>query len=128
MFYHTDKEDKKSGKIHRSYFLTQGDSFALTAKINTSIEDTLVTKIVFKLANKISECEIHSFFEKEYTNNEGLWTCFVSGEETNLWIPTCANNSLAYVYEIEAHYVDGGVDTLEQANFTILPQITNKEA
>lgn len=128
MFYHTDKEDKKSGKTHRNYFLTQGDSFTLTAKINSPSEDVLISKIIFKLANKISECEMNSFFEKEYSVYEDVWTCFITGEETNLLTPTCANNNQPYIYEIEAHYVDGGVDTLEQANFTILPQITNKEA
>ena len=127
MFYYLDKEDKKSGKIHRNYFLTQGDSFALTAKINAEVDEDVVSKIVFKMANKISDCNMELFFEKEYTLSEGIWVCFITGEETSNLKPTCANNDQPYIYEIEAHYVDGGVDTLEQAEFSILPQITSKE-
>lgn len=127
MFYYIDKVDKKSGKTHRNYFLQQGDSFALTAKVNAETEETVVSKIIFKLANKVSECQFDSFYEKEYVYADGIWTCFLSGEDTDKWTPTCANNEQPYIYEIEAHYVDGGIDTLEQAEFTILPQIKNKE-
>lgn len=127
MFYHIDKENKKSGKIRRNYFLTQGDSFGLVATINSDSEEELVSKIIFKIAKKITDCHIEEFFSKEYSLFEGTWTCFITGEETNLWTPTCANDDQPYIYEIEVSYVDGGVDTLEQAEFSILPQIIKKE-
>lgn len=127
MFGYTDKLDRKTNKTHRNYFLTQGDSFTLSAGIDAENMD-LVQKIVFKIGKQVSECQIDQFYEQDYGLVDGVYLCMVESETTNTWSPTdCPDNAgEPYVYEIEVHYLDGGIETIEQAQFTIYPQNVKK--
>jgi hypothetical protein len=51
----------------------------------------------------------------------------ISSLTTADWKPTCANNDEPYIYEIELVYTDGDTDTIEHAEFTVLPQIEKGE-
>lgn len=122
MFAYIDKIDKKLNITHRNYFLTQGDTFTLTASADGG--EGVLDKLVFKIGKKITECNIEQFYEQDYVLVDGEWLCIVSGTTTSEWLPTnCPENAdEPYIYEIEAHYVDGEPETLEQAEFTIEPQ------
>lgn len=123
MFAYIDKIDKKLNITHRNYFLTQGDSFTLTANVNDDAK-TFISKFVFKIGKKVGECKIEQFYEQDYVLVDGEWLCIVRGETTSQWLPTsCPENAdEPYIYEIEVIYVDGEPETLEQSEFTIEPQ------
>lgn len=125
MFAYIDKVDRKLNTTHRNYFLRQGDSFYLTA---TPVEDEnlagkIIEKFVFKIGTQISDCEIKEFYSKDYQLVDGVWIVNVSSLTTAEWKPTCANEEVPYIYEIELVYTDGDTDTIEHAEFTVLPQI-----
>ena len=124
MFGYIDKVDKKLNQTHRNYFLTQGDTFTLSAGIEPENIEA-IEKIVFKIGKRISECEIQQMYEQDYVLVDGEYLCKVSGDVTAEWQPTdCPDNAgEPYVYEVEAHYVDGEPETLEQAEFTVEVQI-----
>lgn len=130
MLAYIDKLDRKLNITHRNYFLTQGDSFVLSAKLE--LDDLqFINKIVFKIGKQISECQIEQFYEQDYELLDNEYLCTVSSDITTNWQPTdCPeNNGEPYVYEIEVYYIDGGVETVEQAQFTIYPQnVKNLEA
>lgn len=125
MFAYIDKFDRKLNSNHRNYFLRQGDSFTLTAtpKEPQSPIGKVIEKFVFKIGTQISECEIKEFYSKDYQLVDGVWVVNVSSLTTSEWKPTCANNDEPYIYEIELVYSDGDTDTIEHAEFTVLPQI-----
>lgn len=77
----------------------------------------------FKLGLAVSDCDIQYVFGKDYVFVDGEWMCAVTSEETAKWKASCENGDEPYVYEIEVRYVDGGVDTIEQSEFTVEPQI-----
>lgn len=121
MFAYIDKVDKKvtPNVISRNYFLTQGDSFTLTATPKNE-EKPVIAKILFKiaLANGIN------FYEKEYEYDvdNNIYVCNVPAEETANWKIVEDPN----IYEIEVHFIDGNIQTVRRAEFTIWEQ--NKEA
>lgn len=125
MFRWVDKVDRKSGVTHRNYFLTQGDSFGLVAKLVQGAEgdSAVVNGVRFKLGLASGECNIQYIFGQDYELVDGEWLCAVTSEETAKWKASCENDDEPYVYEIEVRYSDGGVDTIEQSEFTIEPQI-----
>lgn len=124
MFAYQDKFDRKLNLSHRNYFLTQGDSFSLTATPEYSEnQEPLVSKLVFKLGFPISDCEISPVFEKEYVLVDGVYILKVTSAETSEWKLTCKQNETPYIYEIEVHYIDGNIETIEKAEFTIETQI-----
>lgn len=127
MLGYIDKLDKKLNITHRNYFLTQGDSFTLSASVGSENLD-LIDKIVFKMGSQISDCEIRQFYEQDYFLVNGEYLCFVPSSITTNWSPTdCpTNNGEPYIYEIEVHYLDGGIETIEQAQFTVYPQNVKK--
>lgn len=123
MFRYVDKVDRKTGITHRNYFLTQGDSFSLIAKLVENSGEANIAGIMFKLGLARSECNIEYIFGKQYQLIDGEWMCIVKSKETELWLASCENDDEPYIYEIEVSYVDGSVDTIAQAEFTIEPQI-----
>lgn len=125
MFAYIDKVDRKLNTTHRNYFLRQGDSFYLTAtpEEDESLIGKIIDKFVFKIGTKISDCAIKEFYSKDYQLVDGVWIVNVSSLTTAEWKPTCANNDEPYIYEIELVYTDGDTDTIEHAEFTVLPQI-----
>lgn len=129
MFAYIDKLDRKLNTTHRNYFLRQGDSFTLTAtpKENEQIVGKVIDKFVFKIGTQISECSIQEFYSKDYQLVDGIWVVNISSLTTADWKPTCANNDEPYIYEIELVYTDGDTDTIEHAEFTVLPQIEKGE-
>lgn len=129
MFAYIDKFDRKLNTNHRNYFLRQGDSFTLTAtpQENQEIAGRIIEKFVFKIGTQISECSIKEFYSKDYQLVDGLWVVNISSLTTSQWKPTCVNNDEPYIYEIELVYTDGDTDTIEHAEFTVLPQIVKGE-
>lgn len=123
MFSYIDKLDKKLNRTHRNYFLTQGDTFALTATPEVDNNEQVIDKFVFKLGFPHSECEIESLFEKDYVLEDSIYILRVTSSETELWKATCEREDTPYIYEIEVHYADGNIETLEKAEFTIESQI-----
>lgn len=127
MFSYIDKVDKKLNRTHRNYFITQGDTFTLTANPQFEVvgEQSAIAKFLFKLGFPHSECNIESLFEKDYYFDEdsGLYILKVLSSETELWVATCEREETPYIYEIEVHYTDGNVETLEKAEFTVESQI-----
>ena len=124
MFAYIDKLDKKLNISHRNYFLTQGDSFTLTATPQFDEGDTsTIAKLVFKLGFPVSDCEITPVFEKAYSFADGDYIMKCTSEETSEWKLTCEQDDTPYIYEIEVHYVDGGIETIEKAEFTVEVQI-----
>jgi hypothetical protein len=125
MFAYKDKVDRKLNITHRNYFLRQGDSFYLTAipKEDEQLAGKIISKFVFKIGTQTSDCEIKEFYSKDYQLVDGVWIVNVSSLTTSEWKPTCANNDEPYIYEIELVYSDGDTDTIEHAEFTVLPQI-----
>lgn len=124
MFSFIDKLDKKLNISHRNYFLTQGDSFALTAKPEfDNTDNSVISRVVFKLGFPVSDCEISPVFEKDYIFVDGEYIMKCTSEETGEWKLTCEQNETPYIYEIEVHYVDGDIETIEKAEFTVEVQI-----
>ena len=84
----------------------------------------MVDKVTFKIGKKVSECTIEQFYEQDYVLVDGEYLCIIDSEVTAEWLPTsCPENAdEPYIYEIEVHYIDGSVNTLEQAEFTIVAQ------
>lgn len=124
MFAYIDKLDKKLNITHRNYFLTQGDSFTLTATPEFDASETnVIDHILFKLGFPVSDCEISPVFEKRYTLVDGEYIMKCTSEETSEWKLTCEQNETPYIYEIEVHYVDGDIETIEKAEFTVEVQI-----
>lgn len=119
MFGYIDKEDKKINRTHRNYYLTQGDSFTLTAK-PTNIDISLISKIKFKIGT-IENNKLKEMYTQDYLlgNNNKFYLLVTSATTTN-WNVT---EDEPYVYEIEVTYVGGNVETVEQSLFSILPQI-----
>ena len=129
MFAYIDKVDKKFNMTHRNYFLRQGDGFYLTAtpKEEENLSGKIIEKFVFKIGTQISDCEIKEFYSKDYQLVDGIWVLNVSSFTTSEWKPSCVNNDEPYIYEIELVYTDGDTDTIEHAEFTVLPQIKKGE-
>jgi hypothetical protein len=124
MFAFIDKLDKKLNITHRNYFLTQGDSFSLTATPEYGeSQEPVVDKILFKLGFPVSNCKIEPVFEKEYVLVDGVYVLKVTSVETSKWKLTCEQDETPYIYEIEVHYLDGDVETIEKAEFTVETQI-----
>lgn len=127
MFSYIDKLDKKLNRTHRNYFINQGDTFTLTANPQFEVVggEDVIAKFLFKLGFPHSECNIESLFEKEYELDEesGIYILKVLSSETELWVATCEREETPYIYEIEVHYTDGNIETLEQAEFTVESQI-----
>ena len=122
MFAYIDKTDKY-GITHRNYFLTQGDSFTLTASDEGK---GLIKDIVFKLGRiGDNEYDIDEFYRHHYTlADDGVWYLFVETEDTVGFEVTGDNEP--YIYEIEVKYIDDAIETVSQANFTVWKQM-NKE-
>lgn len=120
MFAYKDRKDKKLDITYRDYYLTQGDSFTLTATPNGT-SDRIIDKIVFKM-NTVGEDEndLTTFFEQNYELVEGVYYMICTPTDTAQWQITGDNDP--YVYEIEIHFIDGGIETVEQANFTVWRQ------
>lgn len=124
MFRYEDKVDRRSGVKHRNYYLTQGDSFGLVAKmVGEEADVRVVASVRFKLGLAKSECDIEYIFGKDYEAVDGEWLLVCTSDETKEWKASCENGDEPYVYEIEVRYIDGGVDTVEQSSFTVEPQI-----
>lgn len=71
----------------------------------------------------MSDCEISPVFEKQYNLVDGEYIMKCTSEETSKWESTCKQNENPYIYEIEVHYVDGSIETIEKAEFTVEVQI-----
>lgn len=125
MFKYQEKENKKLGYKYKNYFLTQGDSFSLSAtEVNGNVDEPLIGKVLFKLGLNEAECKINPVFEQEYVKMEdGVWLLKVGSKSTTDWKPTCANEDEPYVYEIEVYFIDGEPETIASGEFTVLPQI-----
>ena len=121
MFGHIDKADKTlKNVIHRNYYLTQGDSFTLTAK-PVNGDSSLISKIVFKIGTINDDGSLSEMYSQDYVVlNDGIYYLSVSSEATHDWPIT---EGEPYTYEIEVHYTDGGVNTVEQSDFTVWSQI-----
>lgn len=121
MFGHIDKADKTLKEvIHRNYYLTQGDSFTLTAS-PVEGDASLISKIVFKIGTLNDNGSLLEMYSQDYVLlNDGVYYLTVSSETTKDWAIT---EDEPYTYEIEVHYVDGGVNTVEQSSFTVWNQI-----
>lgn len=121
MFGYIDKEDTKYNRTHRNYYLTQGDSFTLTAT-PTNIDISLISKIKFKIGT-ISNKKLNEMYTQDYElGDNNKFYLLVTSETTSRWNVTDPDKE-PYVYEIEVNYVGGNVETVEQSKFTILPQI-----
>lgn len=119
MFAYIDKVNKKvtPNIVNRNYYLTQGDSFSLTATpVNEG--EKVIAKILFKMASASGTI----FYEKQYDYDieNKVYVCNVTAEETAKWEITGDNDP--YIYEIEVHFIDGGIETLRRAEFTIWEQ------
>ena len=121
MFGHIDKADKTLKNVtHRNYYLTQGDSFTLTAN-PVNGDTSLISKIVFKIGTVKDDGSLSEMFSQDYVLlNDGVYYLAVSSETTHDWQIT---EGEPYTYEIEVHYTDGGVNTVEQSDFTVWSQI-----
>lgn len=105
------------GKDCKQYRLNQGDSFRFKAV--TKSESELISKVTFKLSHK-NYCQM---FSKDYAkHDDGSWILFVESNETEEW-PVSEENKFDYHTEIEITYTDGGVDTVEEAELKVDPQI-----
>lgn len=130
MFAYKDVLDKKLNKTHREYYLTQGDSFSLIAT-PLDVDINLIQQIVFKfgLPKSFGSCEIEELYTQNYIKRESDFICMVSADVTKDWTPTCCNIDketgleIPYVYEIEIHFNDETIETVEQYNFKVLKQI-----
>lgn len=137
MFDYIDVEDKfKPDKFHRNYFLTQGDSCCLTAKLtSTSVEDvsTIISHIVFKIGERDSSGKLREFYSRDYiydSENEiyycPLLSAFTKNWEAKYKIIDGFKKEMPYIYEVEVYYIDNEPQTVEQAQFTILEQIGDR--
>lgn len=93
----------------------------MTASPTNEDDLKLIEKVLFKLADANSIMVYEQKFSFDTTNN--IFVCDVASEVTQNWEVT---EDEPYIYEIEIHFVDGGVETARRANFTIWEQ--NKEA
>ena len=122
MFGYIDKQDKKlKNVIHRNYYLTQGDSFSLIAT-PTDGDIALISKIVFSIGTQNDDGTLNEIYSQDYANGEPAFILDVSSETTSEWEISEIVGS-PYIYEIEVHYVDGGTNTIMQAEFTVESQI-----
>ena len=120
MFGYIDKLDKKINRTHRNYYLTQGDSFTLTAK-PTNIDISLISVIKFKIGT-IESNKLKEMYVQDYVlGNDDKFYLLVTSNTTTEWGVT--DGCEPYIYEIEITYTGGNVETVEQSEFTILPQI-----
>ena len=121
MFGHIDKADKTLKNVtHRNYYLTQGDSFTLTAS-PVNGDASLISKIVFKIGTVNDDGSLSEMFSQDYVLlNDGVYYLAITSETTQDWQIT---EGEPYTYEIEVHYTDGGVNTVEQSDFTVWSQI-----
>lgn len=107
-----------SGKIIKTYELTQGDSFKFRAYIKQNTPLTLVKSIIFKLLDN----EYNILFAKEYVKKDlSNWYLTVTTQDTNKW-----EVRDDYKTEIEVTYEDDQVDTIEKADLIVTRQ--GKEA
>lgn len=103
-----------TGKILKTYELTQGDSFRFRAYAKQNDSLPLISSIVFKLLDN----NYKILFKKEYAQKDANnWYLSVNAEETALWAV-----GSDYRTEVEATYLDGQVDTVEKASLIVDPQ------
>lgn len=121
MFGYIDTVDKKTQVKHRNYYLTQGDSFTLTATPKNGDVD-LISKVVFKIGTQNEDTTLNEIYSQDYVLVEGAYYLNISTQTTAEWKITELVGE-PYIYEIEVHYVDGGINTVEQSEFTIESQI-----
>lgn len=122
MFGYIDKPDKKlKNVIHRNYYLTQGDSFSLIAT-PTDGDVALISKLVFKIGTMNEDGTLNEIFAKDYGYTESSYILNIESYDTSNWEITEVIGE-PYIYEIEVHYVDGGINTIMQAEFTVEAQI-----
>ena len=74
MFGHIDKADKTLKNVtHRNYYLTQGDSFTLTAS-PVNGDTSLISKIVFKIGTVNEDGSLSEMFSQDYVLlNDGVY-------------------------------------------------------
>ena len=101
---------KDNGKIE--YSLVQGDSFRLGVNTNTS--EQVVSKILFNIMD--SQYNILESVEYQLLE-DNLWVVYYMPEITNK-----LEVRSDYLTEIEVTYIDGGVDTIEQAKLKVTEQ------
>ena len=101
---------KDNGKIE--YSLVQGDSFRLGVNTNTS--EQVVDKIVFNVMD--SQYNILKSVPYQQLEDD-LWVVWYTTEITSEF-----EVRSDYLTEIEVTYVDGGVDTIEQAKLKVTEQ------
>ena len=107
------------GNECKKYRLNQGDSFRFKATPDNNAD--LISKITFKISHK-DYCEK---FSKDYEKLEdGTWMLFVESADTENW-EISNHDKYDYHTEIEVTYIDGGVDTVEEALLKVDPQIKN---
>ena len=103
-----------SGKIIKTYELTQGDSFRFRAYAKQNDSLPLIKSIVFKLLDNSYKV----LFKKEYIQKDvHNWYLLIESEETAVW-----QVKDDYRTEIEVTYIDGQVDTIEKASLIVDPQ------
>ena len=113
MFAYKDKTDKY-GITHRSYFLTQGDSFSIVGTPAENYADS-VTNIKFRLAVGLDEFYTQDFAKQE----DGRWVLLVDSASTAKW----EVSEEPYTYEIEVYLLGDNSKTVAQADFTVWGQI-----
>ena len=107
-----------SGKIIKTYELTQGDSFRFRAYAKQNDSLPLISSIVFKLLDSSYKV----LFKKEYIKRDvHNWYLSVNAEDTAEWVV-----GTDYRTEIEVTYIDGQVDTIEKASLIVDPQGTEE--
>lgn len=123
MFGYIDKQDKKLKNIvRRNYYLTQGDSFSLVAT-PTDGDVATISKLVFKIGTQNEDGSLNEVYTQDYDQAGSLYLLDVQSETTSEWKTTESMDGVPYIYEIEVHYIDGGVNTIMQADFTVESQI-----
>lgn len=122
------KKKTLNGKIIKSYELNQGNSFRFKAFAKKPIGLELIKNITFKLSDK----NYNQIFEKNYIQaDEYNWYLNVEAAETNNWPITKTSNTCdrsdSLKTEILVEYIDGQIDTVEEAYLDVSPQIKKEE-
>ena len=103
--------------VQKNFYLTQGDTGTIKSvpKQNGELVDfSLIEKCVFKLAKD----NYKQIFTKELVREEGKFSLTITSDESSVIMPD------TYIYEFEYIFTDGGVQTSNKGNFTIVEQIT----